>query len=228
MTTTRRKWTPAELTLLRQRYPAEGPTALARELGRTPGAVALRAYQMGLTTRRAVDVRRARALWERGRNTVQIARQLDCTPSGVQKALNRVGVDTTRRQDGTASAGWQKVFREEGYRSLTQRREEKRAYLALLSWPGCGPLTHGERRVLDALERLGSADGAGLASACGLRCRTRTSGGDQGPGWFSCRLHGLLDRGLLAREVRQRRAYWSLAGPAAEAARRRRVQEDLR
>jgi hypothetical protein len=223
-TTTRRKWTPAELTLLRQRYPAEGPTALASELGRTPGAVALRAYQMGLTTRRAVDVRRARALWERGRNTVQIARQLRCTPSGVQKALNRAGVDTTRRQDGTASAGWQRVFREHGYRSLTQRREEKRAYLALLSWPGCGPLTAGERRVLDALERHGEQDGADLATACGLRCRAP----GRAPGWFSCRLHSLLDRGLLAREVRQRRAYWSLAGPAAEAARRRRVQEDLR
>src|SRR4051812_6481745 len=96
MTTTLRRgpWTPAELALLRERYPELGAKAVARLLGRPRRNVKSTAQRLGVRFAgyRAVDQERAVRLWARGHTHVEIARRLGVSEAGVWHALTRAGV----------------------------------------------------------------------------------------------------------------------------------------
>lgn len=179
-----------------------------------------------------IDPAAAAALWRAGHSTPEIAWRLGCSAAGAYNSLKRQGLagpgnfDPTSRKRGSATPAHRKALRAQGYSCLVERRRERWGYLSELHWPGCGYLTRSQQQTLRVLEEAGQPQtGTQLQQALGLTPRDNRHGG---PGWFSGRLHALKVRGLLARRRdADRWVRWSLAGPAAEAVRRRAERRDL-
>lgn len=227
-----RPWTAAELEALHRRYPTEGPALLAREFGRTSRTVKQQAVNHGIRCNSKVDLPRAVELWRAGHSTPEIGRQLGCSSSAIYHALVRAGEAgpgiTTGRQVGTQTPAWKRWARDAGYKNLVHRRKERWAYVSELEWSGCGMLGPGQRRLLTALDSLGTATTQEIGEKTGLKWNPRKGGKH-----LSDLLRGLLARGLVAQAGRRvngrhgRPMVWTLAGPAAEAARTQTMRRSL-
>ncbi len=91
---TARPWTKAELEVVRSRYEMDGPTKLARELGRTEQAVRHRGQKLGVVHRRrwtAAEEEELCLLW--GEKTLpRIAAHLRRSPEGVYRRAECLGL----------------------------------------------------------------------------------------------------------------------------------------
>ena len=55
----RQRWSAQEIQMLQDRYPEEGPNALAQEIGRSADSVSSFAHRCGLRTRRWLERKEA-------------------------------------------------------------------------------------------------------------------------------------------------------------------------
>lgn len=215
-------WNSREIGLLRRHRGPDAPEplplkAVARLLGRPKNCVSAQASRLGLSTRRHLtpdDLPRVRQLIDRGFSQIDMARDLGVCEKTVMRFCRRHGIKThyvfgthDERTKRRMIEAQRKTLVSEGYRSVAAARWARRRVETLSRWPS-GVVTPALARVLDQLERA-PATIAELAVQVGHQ-----------PSVISRHLRSLAALDLVAAEG-YHPCTWSLAGPALQAAQRR-------